>query len=204
MKYINKISGLFLACLLFGTILGLNACTSDDNETVIVPKTLKEYQDWMNEYITDQKALVNNCVVGYNKGDFKVASTSSFDAYKSAYLSALNTADLAVNATDATIESIVAANKTLATPGKAFINSLFISDRRRLNDSIVVAETLNASILVGTGVNQVPDSSKVSFTTAITKAKSTRDASTTIDRQVDEGVSALGVAKKKFIAAIIK
>lgn len=189
--------------MILSVMIVLNSCNADE-ETTIIPKTLDEYKIQLSEFVVSQKIVVNDCVIGFNKGNFKVGSTSSFDSYKTAYLTVLDAAEVVLNAPDVTIERIVATNKTLAVPGKAFNSSLFISDRRTLNDSIVVSESLNTAIIVGTETNQVADSSKVSFTTAITKAKSARDASTTIERQVDEAVTALGDAKKIFIKAIIK
>ena len=199
MKYMERISYL----MILSVMIVLNSCNADE-ETTIIPKTLDEYKIQLSEFVVSQKIVVNDCVIGFNKGNFKVGSTSSFDSYKTAYLTVLDAAEVVLNAPDVTIERIVATNKTLAVPGKAFNSSLFISDRRTLNDSIVVSESLNTAIIVGTETNQVADSSKVSFTTAITKAKSARDASTTIERQVDEAVTALGDAKKIFIKAIIK
>lgn len=203
MKYLEKISNLLILSVIIVSGIVLNSCSADE-ETTIIPKTLDEYKAQLSEFVTSEKTVVNNCTIGYNKGDFKVGSTSSFDSYKTSYLTVLNSAEVVLNSPDVTIEKIVTANKTLAVPGKAFTSSLFISDRRTLNDSTIVAETLNAATIAGTATTQVADSSKVSFTTAITKAKSARDASTTVERQVDDAVTELGDAKKIFMKAIIK
>lgn len=203
MKYMERISNLLILSVIIVSGIVLNSCSADE-ETTIIPKTLDEYKAQLSEFVTSEKTIVNNCTIGYNKGDFKVGSTSSFDSYKTSYLTVLNSAEVVLNSPDVTIEKIVTANKTLAVPGKAFTSSLFISDRRTLNDSIIVAETLNAATIAGTATTQVADSSKVSFTTAITKAKSARDASTTVERQVDDAVTELGDAKKIFMKAIIK
>lgn len=194
---------LLMISVLLGTTGGFFSCTSDE-ETIIVPKTLAEYKAQFSAFVTTEKAVVDSCVIGYNKGNFRVSSTSSFDSYKTAYLTVLNAALVVLNDSNVTIEKIVTSNKTLATPGKAFNNSLFISDRRTLNDSIVVADALKTATLVGTAVNEVADSSKVTFTAAITKAKATRDAFTSIQRQVDNAVLELGLAKTVFMEAIIK
>lgn len=203
MKYMERISNLLILSVIIVSGIVLNSCSADE-ETTIIPKTLDEYKAQLSEFVTSEKTVVNNCTIGYNKGDFKVGSTSSFDSYKTSYLTVLNSAEVVLNSPDVTIEKIVTANKTLAVPGKAFTSSLFISDRRTLNDSTIVAETLNAATIAGTATTQVADSSKVSFTTAITKAKSARDASTTVERQVDDAVTELGDAKKIFMKAIIK
>lgn len=202
MKSPKYLTFVWLVSVIFGAT-GFFSCTSDE-ETILIPKTLAEYKAQMSAFVAAEKVIVDSCVIGYNKGNFKVASTSSFDSYKTAYLTVLNAALVVLNDSTLTIPKLVAANKTLAVPGKAFTSSLFISDRRTLNDSIIVADALKTATLVGTAVNQVADSSKVTFTVAITKAKATRDASTSIQRQVDDALLELGLAKNKFSDAIIK
>jgi len=103
-----------------------------------------------------------------------------------------------------TIANIIESNKSLAVPGKAFTSSLWISDRRPLNDAIVDAETLNTTTLVGTAKGEVAQDAKTAFSTAITEAKTIRGASTTIERQVSAAVTALSEAKLAFTNAIIK
>lgn len=201
MKYNLKKSYLLLLLALLGVGIGFSSCSSDD-ETVIVPKTLEEYKSQMIQFVNSEITIVENCVVGYNKGDFK--GTTNYDTYKADYLSVLNAAKIVFTNPDVTIEDIVTANKTFAVPGKAFTNSLFISDCRPLNDSIVSAEALNAATITGTAAGQVPETAKATFTAAITNAKKVRDAATTIDRQVTETIATLSMTKQIFVNAIIK
>lgn len=201
MKTINKYRYLFSLVLLF--TVGFFSC-SEDEETEIVPKTTEEYKTQMSQFVVSEMAVVNGCVIGYDKGNFKVASTANFSPYKTAYLTALTATETLLNKEGVTITEIVNSNKLLSTPGRNFNTSLFISDRRPLVDPIIAAEALNAATTVGTGVGQVPQEAKTAYTTAITTAKATRDASITIDRQVVDGVKLLEQATTTFNAAIIK
>lgn len=198
----RKISQASILFLLLGMCIGLSSCVKDE-EAILVPKTLTEYQQQMNQFVTSEIALVDSCVVGYNQGNYMVASASSFNSYKTAYLTALTAADTTINSNYVTIAQIVATNITLSTPGKNFHGKLFISDRRSLNDSIVAANTLNSATLVGTASGQVPQAAKTAFTTAITTATTIRDASATIERQVLAADTALYVSKQTFMTAII-
>ncbi|MFT3753745.1 MAG: hypothetical protein QM800_13005 [Paludibacter sp.] len=198
MKLIN-ISKLFI--LLGFAIWSLNSCSADE-ETIIIPKTVEEYQQQMKQFVDSQIVIVKQCVIGYNKGDFK--SATNFDAYKADYLAALRTDSAIIVKPDVTIAELVAGNKLLAIPGKNFNGSLWISDRRPLNDSIIAAEALNAATLTGTTTGSVPEEAKTTFTAAIAKAKTVRSASTTIERQVNEANVTLTAAKKVFVLAIIK
>lgn len=183
--------------------IGIVSCTENDlEETVIVPKTLEQYKAELSQFVSNEKKTVENCVVGYNKGDFK--STTNYDSYKSAYLTALLAAEVALTKSDLTIADIVNTNKTLATPGKAFTGSLWISDRRPLNDSIISSEALNTATLVGVEIGQVPDASKTAFTAAITAAKAVRGSSTSIERQIQTAIKNLEEAEIVFKASIIK
>jgi hypothetical protein len=201
MKTINKFG--YLIILIHITVIGFVSC-SKDRETEVIPKTLEEYKQQMSQFITSEKSITEACKIGYNKGDFKVGSTSNFTPYKTAYLSALTIADTLVNRAGVTIAEIMASNKLLTTPGKNFNGSRFISDRRPLVDPIIAAEALNTATTVGTATGQVPQDAKTAYTTAITTAKATRDATTTIDRQVTDGVKLLDQATTTFKAAIIK
>jgi len=200
MKKINKYRYFFIVVLL----ATLFVSCSKDEETVIVPRTTEDYRIQMSQFVASEKAVVDSCVIGYNKGNFKISATSNFNNYKTAYLTALNFADSILNNDSVTITQIVATNKTLAQPGKNFNGSLFISDRRPLVEPIIAAEVLNTSTTVGTDVGQVSQDAKTAYTSAITAAKATRDTSTTIDRQVADGVKTLNEATSTFNSAIIK
>ncbi len=199
MKILKKKT--LFSVLIVSIVILFTACSTDD-ESTITPKTLEQYKLELTTFISSEKNIVEICVVGYNKGDFK--STTNFDAYKSAYLTALSAAEASLAKSDLTIANVIDANKSLAVPGKAFTSSLWISDRRPLNDAIVDAETLNTATLVGTAKGEVTQEAKTAFTTAITAAKTVRGASTTIERQVSEAVNTLSEAKQAFTNAIIK
>lgn len=182
-------------------LVGAFACSADD-ETVINPKTLEQYKQEHLEFVTSQLDLVNNCVLGYNKGDFRLVS--SYDSYTSNYRSVLEAALVVLNDPEVTITDIALMNKTLATPGKAFINALYISDRRPIHELVLTCEALHAATEEGSAVGQASPEAKAVFATAIDDAKTARDAITTVERQVTEAVDELNQAKTAFEAAIVK
>lgn len=202
MKKINIKSHFLLFSVLVAFTLFLSSCNKENEETV-VPKTIADYIKTMGSFIASEKALIDTCAIGYNKYNFKVSGTANFVPYKTAYLLVLDTAKARINRAGITIADIVALDKTLSIPGKAFWGSLFQSDRRPLNDSIVKAETLSAATIVGTGAGQILQDPKTVFTAAVTKAKATRDATVTIDRQVAGAILLLFDAGNVFKAAII-
>ncbi len=177
------------------------ACTTDE-ETVIVPKTLEQYKQELQGFVNSQLNIVNACVVGYNKGDFR--SSTNFDAYTAAYRNKLTAAQTALNKSGLTIPDVVTINKSLAADGKNFQTNLYISDRRPLNDVVVTCETLNTATLEGTARGEVSPAAKLTFTNAIAAAKVVRNATTTVERQVAEEVIKLNAAKKAFEDAIVK
>lgn len=187
--------------LLLVVLIAFVACTTDE-ETVIVPKTLKQYKQELQDFVTSQLTIVNNCVVGYNKGDFR--SSTNYDAYTEAYRTKLTAAQAELNKTGLTIPDIVKLNSSLSADGKNFQTNLYISDRRPLNDVVVACETLNTATLEGTARGEVSPAAKTAFTTAIAAAKVVRNATTTVERQVAEEVTKLNAAKKVFEDAIVK
>jgi len=201
MKYIKKISLLFLLTLLGGFVL--SSCKVDE-PTIITPKTSDQYIKEFTQFVTSESATVRNCKVGYDKGNFTPVSTTSFASYKAAYLTALIADSAVIAKPNVTIAELVIANTSLAVPGKAFWGKINISDRRPLNDLIATATTLNNNAVVGSLTGNVSQAAKTAFTSAITTATTTRDALTTIDRQVTDGITALNVSIKAFTDAIIK
>lgn len=198
---IKPLKNISLLLLVFALIL--SSCTKEE-ETVIVPKTLAEYKTEYSQFVASEKAIVEKAVIGYNKGNYRVSISSTYPTNTAAYLAALNAAQLVLNKPDLTITDIANSNKTLGTPGRAFLNSLFISDRTPLVAPIEAAEALNTATIVGTASGQVSQTAKTAFTTAIAAAKTTRDATTTIERQVVEALDKLNAARTAFTAAIIK
>ena len=201
MKHIKKISLLFLLTLLGGFVL--SSCKVDE-PTIITPKTSDQYIKEFTQFVTSESATVRNCKVGYDKGNFTPVSTTSFASYKAAYLTALIADSAVIAKPNVTIAELVIANTSLAVPGKAFWGKINISDRRPLNDLIATATTLNNNAVVGSLTGNVSQAAKTAFTSAITTATTTRDALTTIDRQVTDGITALNVSIKAFTDAIIK
>lgn len=201
MKQINKISILVLLTILIG--FGFSSCTVDE-PIVVVPKTVDQYIAQFSAYVASERTFLDKCVVGYNKGDFATLSATSFNTYTKNYRVALQADSAVLVKPGVTIAELVAANNALATPGKAFWGKINISDRRPLNDLITEVTTLNNNTLVGTSVGQISQAAKDALTTAIATAATTRDALTTIDRQVTDGITALNAAKQAFNNAIVK
>jgi len=187
-------------------MVSLVVCTTScaKEEEAVPPKTLEEHRQELTQFATSEKAMVEATVIGYDKNNFMVAQTSTFASKKTAYLKVLDAALVLVPSPSLTMKNITDTYKSFGVPGQAFQYSLFICDRRPLQDLIVPCETLNAATTVGTAPGQVSQEAKTAFTNAITAAKKTRDLSTTIDRQVADGVTTLQKAKTDFEAAIIK
>jgi hypothetical protein len=193
MKYIEKI---FLLIVLLG--FGLSSCTVDE-PIIVTPKTIDQYIDQFGKFVKAEKNFVDSCKVSYKKGDFAVLSTSSFASYKAAYLAALKADSTIIFTPGVTIAQIVAGNFSLAIPGKAFRAKTNIADLRELNDSIVSATNFNNTVLI-TSVLQYD---RTQYLNAIAIAIATRDALTTIDRQVQTALASLKTAKGTFKAAIL-
>jgi hypothetical protein len=204
MKKINIRYSLIIFTILACTVTAITSCTKDRNgEDPVVLKTTEDYQGALLSLVSSEKVLLDTCIIGYNKFDFKVASTANFTPYKTAYKTVLDTAYARLNRPGITIAATIALDKTLSIPGKNFRDNLFLSDRRVLNDSIAAEEAFNASVIVGTGPGQVLQGPKTTFTSAITAAKSTRDAAVTIDRQIPPAIQKLDDAEAVFRSAII-
>jgi len=197
MKYIEKI---FLLIVLMG--FGLSSCTVDE-PIVVTPKTLDQYIDQFGKFVKAEKLFVDSCKISYKKGDYAVASTSSFNTYKANYLAALKADSTIIFTPGVTIAQIVAGDFSLAVPGKAFRAKLNIADLRELNDSIVSATNFNNTVLVGNAAGNVLQYDKTQFSNAIALAIGTRDLLTSIDRQVQAALASIKSAKATFIAAII-
>jgi hypothetical protein len=204
MKKINIKSCLYILAILLVSAMVISSCIKDkDAENPLIPKTLDEYKKGMLSFISSENVLLDSCEIGYNKYDFKVASTANFTPYKTAYKTVLDTAFAKLNRPGITIADIIALDKTFSIPGKAFWGSLFLSDRRPLNDSILRSEALNTAIVAGTGPGQVLQDPKTTFTAAIASAKTIRDATVTIERQIPPAITKLEDAETVFRAAII-
>lgn len=198
---IMKITVILKSWMMIAFVAIMGGCATDE-ETVIVPKTLDQYKVELQVFVDSQIGIVDNCVVGYNKGDFR--SSTNYEPYTTAYKTVLTAAQTTLQKADLTIADVVKARVSLATDGKNFQTNLYISDRRPLNDLIVECDTLNLRTLDGTAVGQVSPDNRIPFTTALTAAKVVRNATTTVERQVTEEVAKLNTAKTAFQQAIIK
>ena len=201
MKKIELNISLLLSIILSSGAL-ISSCTKEDN--IIIQKTLEERKLELKQFAAADTFLVNNTVLGYDKGNFRAASSGSFASYKTNYLNKLNAALVIADNPDATMKMVVDAYKSFGVPGQAFLRALNISDRRPLNDIYLTCSDLNTATLVGTTVGQVAQADKDTFTAAISRAKTWRDLSTTIERQVIDEVKLLTDAMTAFEAAIIK
>jgi hypothetical protein len=201
MKLIKNKLPFLIYSFVFGLAIVISA-TSCQKDEVVVPKTLEEYKTELSSLVTSEKTKVENCVVGYDKGNFK--GETNFQDYKYNYMLELVAAEEVLAKPDLTIADIVAANKALTSPGNDFNSSLFISDRRPLQEEIVYCDTLRVHTPEGTETGQAPAAARNTFIAAISDAKSVRDRSTTIDRQVSEAVDALKQSLVDFQNSIIK
>jgi hypothetical protein len=201
MKYIEKISVLSLLLIFFG--LSFSSCTVDE-PTIVTPKTVDQYAKQFGDFVKSELHVVRTDTVGYAKGDFTPVSASSYKSYNLAYLSALMADSVVIVTPGVTITQLANANISLSIPGKAFWGKINISDRRALNTLIISATTLNNTAVVGSLTGNVSQDAKTAFITAIAAATTTRDALTTIDRQVTDGLTALNLSIKSFNDAIIK
>jgi hypothetical protein len=200
MNKIYKNYQLLIISLLVLVSIGFGSCTMDDPLTVVTPKTLDEFKTQMTAYLAKEKMMVDTAKVGYNVNNFK--STTDSTTVKAPYLAAIVAAQAIVNDPAVTIAQIATADKSLATPGKAFWAAIWITDRRQLNDSIVAASALNAATLEGTEGGQVLSDAKVAFTTAISNATKARGTTALSALQIKLAGEALTTAKKAFVSAI--
>lgn len=195
---LNKSTLLILSfCTLI--IFAFYACSSDDE---INPKTVEDYKTELSQIISSEKNVVKNCKLGYDKGNFRNELLFAETTYN--YMLALNNAELVLAKPDLTIANILGANKSITGPGKAFNDNLFISDRRPLHEVIVFSDTLRVRTAVGTLTGQVSTEAKNAFSIAISKAKTVRSASSTIERQVTEAVEKLKLELEIFQKTIKK
>ena len=199
MKSIKISSAIILTSLLLltGLVIG---CTEEE----MVPKTVEEYKEELTIIVDTEKAAVENCVVGYNKGDFKVFEESDFDTVTNRYMDSLLLAEEIMAYPDVTIEELFYANWAITTPGDEFWNRVFLSDRRPLQEVVVYCDTLRVNTPVGTDPGHAPFEADSIFGAAISEARYWRNLATTIDRQVAAEVDSLNQELKIYEDAIIK
>lgn len=216
MIHIQKNTKLILRLSVFMlVIIGFHSCNIDEPVTAPTPKTMDEYKVVLREFYTKEKLFVDSCKVGYNINEFAPIASTSYDAFKAAYLRNLKSIDSILVKADSLVQKapvviiadLVKAAGYTSTSGKAFRAKINITDKRALNDSIVSCLALNDLVSSGSGgvagVNSVLSDDKTKFLTAISLAIATRDAYTTIDRQVKEAIPLLYSARKDFVASYI-
>lgn len=201
MKSMKIYSAFFLTSLILLMGMGFSACT--EKETVL-PKTVEDYKSELSNLVSTEKAAVENCVVGYNKGDFKVAEASDFDTVVNRYMDSLLLAEEIMATPNVSIDELVYANWAITVPGDEYWTRVFISDRRPLQEEIVYCDTLRVNTPVGTDPGQAPYEADSIFGAAISQAKYWRNLATTIDRQVISEVDSLHQELLIYEAAIIK
>lgn len=200
MKSIKINSKILLTSLILLMGIGF-ACTEEE---MVTPKTVEDYLDELSIIVSTEKAAVENCVVGYNKGDFKVFEAAFFDTVTNRYMDSLLLAEEIMADPNVAIEELFYANWALTTPGNEFWSRVFISDRRPLQEVIVICDTLRVNTPVGTEPGQAPYEADSVFGAAISEAKFWRDLATTIDRQVSAEVDSINYELDIYKDAIIK
>lgn len=216
MKHIEKTIKLLLTLsLLIVVLVGFNSCNIDEPVPTPTPKTMQEYKLMLRDFYNREKLFVDSSKVGYNINEFAPSAATSFDAYKANYLRNLKSIDSILVKADSivqklpvvTIGDLVKAAGYTSTTGKAFRSKVNICDKRALNDSITSCLNLNNIIVAGNGglvgVSNVLNEDKSKFLDAISLAITTRDASTTIDRQVKEALPLLNTARLAFLSSVI-
>lgn len=202
MKSIRNNSTILLFILILIVGVGFSACSEEN--TAVVPKTLEQYKNELSDFVNREKAAVENCVVGYNMGDFKVFNESDYDTITTRYMDSLLLAEDIMAMPDLTIADLSYANWALTSPGDVFWENVFISDRRPLQESIVYCDTLRSNTPVGIEPGNAPPEADSVFGAAISHARYWRDLSTTIDRQVAAEVDSLNQELEIYEEAIIK
>ena len=200
MKYINHISKIILATTFVAIALTFYSCDSDSD---VVPKTLEQYKAEMDAIVMSEKEIVGNCVMGYDKGNFRVDTVLYLESTAD-YMKALEMADSILAMDGLTIADVMDANYIITKPGDVFNDNVWISDRRPLDNTIKECETLQKNTPEGNEPGMAPVEAHERFTSAISSAKSVRGRSTTIDRQVSEAVTKLDEERTIFQDSIIK
>lgn len=200
MNSINHKSSTLIGVILFALGFGLFSCDSSDE---LVPKTLEQYKSELSEIVSSEKVVVSNCVMGYDKGNFKIDTLLYLESTTD-YKNALNSADSILALNELTIAGVMDANYLISKPGNTFHANIWISDRRPLQEAIVYCDTLWVHTPEGTDPGMAPKEALDRFGDAISIAKSIRGSSTTIERQVTAATEELNLELKVFEEAIIK
>ncbi|MFZ4582494.1 MAG: hypothetical protein ACOYM7_07575 [Paludibacter sp.] len=140
--------------------------------SAIIPLDFNTFLTKSKAYVAEQKTLVEASVAGYNAGEYIALTRTN-------YLNAILAANDSVNKAGISYDGISKAITNMIVPKAAFVPML--TDHRPLNDTILMAESLSPSFVVGTAKGQVVTAAKTAFTTAITTAKTARENVTLTD-----------------------
>ncbi|MFZ4455935.1 MAG: hypothetical protein ACOYOT_06915 [Bacteroidales bacterium] len=132
----------------------------------VIPTDLSAFLAKSKAYVTEQKTIVEASAAGYNSGEYIALARTN-------YMTAVLAANDSVNKAGISFDGISKAMINMIAPKASFIP--FLTDHRSLNDTILLAETLNPTFVVGTAKGQVVAAAKTAFTTAITTAKTARE-----------------------------
>jgi hypothetical protein len=151
-----------------------------------IPANLSDFVLRSKDYVSIEKNKVESSVVGYNQGEYPALTRTN-------YLNVVLVANDAVNSATPAFDVISTAITNMIAPKAAFLP--YIADHRPLNDTIILAETLSPTFVIGTAKGQVVSAAKTAFTTAITTAKTARET-------VSLSVGATNAARYKMGQAI--
>ena len=212
MKYIAKISFLFLLTILLG--IGISSCTNEDPVVLNVKPTeqfIKQYKD----FYTTEKQILDSCNagylrgnVGYQKGYFNEYWKTNFMKYYNAFLADLRTDSTLLAKPGVTMAELVAIHKSMATSGYNFTSRINVCDRKELADSLVSANKIYSSLTSFTGFNgyaagKVLPYDKGQMLSAISVAQPARDSATYVLAQVNKALAILKAAIPTYYNAII-
>jgi hypothetical protein len=205
MKYINKISFLFLLSILLG--ISITSCTNEDPVVLHVKPTAQFVQQYKDFY-TIERQILDSAKLGYLKGNYNTSQTTNFTKYKAAYLADLRTDSTLLATPGVTMAQLVAINKSMATTGFYFINRINVCDRQVLADSLTSAMKVYSSLTAFTGFNgyaagKVLSYDKGQMLTAISQAQPARDSATYVLAQVNKALLILQTAIPIYYNAII-
>jgi hypothetical protein len=205
MKYINKISFLFLLSILIG--MSISSCTNED-PVILNVKPTEQFIKQFKEFYTTERQILDSAKIGYLKGNFNTSQTANFTKYYNAFLVDLRTDSTLLAKTGVTMAELVAINKSMATTGFNFVSRINMCDRKELADSLVSATKVYSSLTSFTGFNgfaagKVLPYDKGQMLTAISQAQPARDSATYVLAQVNKALTILKTAIPIYYNSII-
>jgi hypothetical protein len=205
MKYINKISFLFLLIILLG--MSMSSCTNED-PVVLQTKPTEQFIKQYKDFYTIDRAILDSSKIGYLKGNFNTSQQLNFTKYYNAYLADLRIDSALLAKPGVTLAELVAINKSMATSGFNFISRINVCDRKELADSLVSANKVYSSLTAYTGFNGFASGKVLSYDkglllVAISQAQPARDSATYVISQVKKAITILQTAIPAFQISVI-